>query len=106
MTENWTEIAFAQKHGTSAYIAAASPEVVLGLLDSIEVLEGRYATASGQRNTAEAERDQLRAVAVRMKEALEMLAAQTSGIPGSTARADCMASIASIALTDPEVEKL
>lgn len=32
MTENGTEIAFAQKHGTAAYIAAAAPDVVLGLL--------------------------------------------------------------------------
>ena len=44
-----------------AFVSAASPDVVLGLLDSIAVLEGWYATASSQRNTAEAERDQLRA---------------------------------------------
>jgi hypothetical protein len=44
----------------TAYIAAASPEVVLGLLDSISVLEGWYATVSGQHRAAEAERDQLR----------------------------------------------
>ena len=44
------------------YIAAASPEVVMGLLDSIEVLEGWYAMVSGQRRAAEADRDQLRAV--------------------------------------------
>ena len=44
----------------TAYIAAASPDVVLGLLDSISVLEGWYATVSGQHRAAEAERDQLR----------------------------------------------
>ena len=138
---------------------AASPEVVLGLLDEIDKLNAeiedrikaydicfKQAMENGQtRIEAERERDHLRAalesiathnpavthgwavhvremarnalrgeasgtdyraVAVRLKEALEIVAAQTSGIPGSTARADCMASIASIALADPEVEKL
>ena len=43
------------------FIAAASPEAVLGLLDRIAVLEVWYATANGQRIAAEAERDELRA---------------------------------------------
>lgn len=60
----------------AAYIAAASPEVVLGLLD---------------------ERDQLRAVAVRLKEAL-LVYHEDDGID-----ADC---IACQVLADPEVEKL
>ena len=128
-----------------AFVSAASPNVVLGLLDEIGALEqAAIATEEVAHKWAE-ERDELRAaleaiathnpavthgwavnvremarnalrgeasgtdyraVAVRLKEALEIVAAQTSGIPGSTARADCMASIASIALADPEVEKL
>ncbi len=32
------------------------------------------------------------------REALQIIAAQSSGIPGSTARADCMAAIARLAL--------
>ena len=37
----------------------------------------------------------------RLREALEIIAAQSSGIPGSTARADCMAAIARLALAPP-----
>lgn len=35
----------------------------------------------------------------RLRDALETLAAQTSGVPGSTNRADCMAALARAALT-------
>ena len=84
--------------------AAASPEVVLGLLDSISVLEGWYATASGQRNTAEAERDQLRAVAVWLRKALRKVAAGRSG--DTTICSGEMSELARNVLADPDVEKL
>lgn len=45
-----------------------------------------------------AERDRLKAINAELLEALEIIASQSSGIPGSTNRADCMAAIARAAI--------
>lgn len=65
------------------YIAAASPDVVLGLLDEL---------------------DQLRAVAVRLKEALDDVASEAPTDPALWMK--YTQEMARNALADPEVEKL
>ena len=84
---------------TAKFHAAASPDVVLGLLDRINMLVRMNLDT-------EEERDEAREAVRRLAGALMTLGAQGSGIPGSTARADCMASMARAALADPVVWRI
>ena len=88
----------------AAYIAAASPDVVLGLLDEIERTCDYDLQRTAATRTMEIakrlleKRDQLRDVAVRLKGYLE-------NIRGNT-RQDAILWDCEAALADPEVEKL
>ena len=81
----------------AAYIAAAPPEVVLGLLDEIEGLSLAAKVAEDHAHKRAEERDQLRAVALRLKGALEEIL--KGGIHD-------VQFFARDSLSDPEVEKL
>ena len=121
----------------AAYIAAASPEVVLGLLDEIERLtqDNRYKYGDGyeaagielvserdqlreeakhalvivgnvgrELGQTQHERDQIRAVAVRLREAMADVASEAPTDPDLWMR--YTQDLARNVLADPEVEKL
>ncbi len=87
----------------AAFIAAASPDVVLGLLDQVDELTKKFDHAMAMSKRLMDERDQLRAVAKRLREALVKLACLGNGnLPGNSHGNI----IAQQALSDPEVENL